>query len=208
MTAAALPTLFVPHGAGPCFFMDWDPPGTWNRLGDWLRGLEPVAGRRPQALLVISAHWEAPVFTVTAAARPGLIYDYSGFPPHTYQIAWPAPGAPELALRVRECLRAAGITSAADPARGLDHGVFIPMKLAFPGADIPVVQLSLQAGLDPATHLAMGRALAPLRREDVLIVGSGMSFHNMRRFRFAGGPVDADSASPARQTRRARLAPA
>lgn len=193
MAAAELPTLFVPHGAGPCFFMDWDPPHTWTRLGDWLRGLVPVAGRRPQALLVISAHWEAPVFTATAAARPGLIYDYSGFPPHTYQITWPAPGAPELALRVQECLTAAGIASAADPARGLDHGVFIPMKLAFPGAEIPVVQLSLQAGLDPTAHLAMGRALAPLRQEGVLIVGSGMSFHNMRRFRFAGGPVDADS---------------
>jgi aromatic ring-opening dioxygenase catalytic subunit (LigB family) len=189
-----LPTMFLPHGGGPCFFMDWNPPEAWNRMRTWLQQLPQSLGARPQALLVISAHWEAPVFTVNSQARPGLLFDYYGFPKHTYELQYPASGAPQLAARVRELLGAAGFDTAEDRERGLDHGVFIPLKVAFPDADIPIVQLSLRAGLDPAEHLAMGRALAPLRDEGVLILGSGMSFHNMRRFSF--GPVrgvDADS---------------
>lgn len=193
MTEDPFPTLFVPHGGGPCFFMDWDPPDTWSRMAAWLRGTVDAAGARPSALVVISGHWEQPVVTVNSAPRPALLYDYHGFPEHTYRIEWPAPGSPALAARIRELLSAAGIDNAADTERGLDHGVFIPMKLAFPEADVPVVQLSLLQGLDPATHLAVGRALAPLRREGVLLVGSGMSYHNMSRFRFGGGPVDPDS---------------
>lgn len=193
MPTARFPTFFIPHGAGPCFFMDWDPADTWNAMGTWLRGLAAQAGARPQALLVVSAHWEAPVFTVTAARDPGLIYDYGGFPEATYRITWPAPGSPELARQVRDLLGANGIAQADDAHRGLDHGVFIPLKLAFPQADVPVVQLSLRQGLDPAEHLAMGQALAPLRDEGVLIIGSGMSYHNMRRFRLRGGPPDPDS---------------
>lgn len=195
MPTARFPTFFVPHGAGPCFFMDWDPADTWNAMGTWLRGLEAQAGARPRALLVVSAHWEAPVFTVTAARDPGLIYDYGGFPESTYRITWPAPGSPGLARQVRDLLGSNGIAQADDDHRGLDHGVFIPMKLAFPQADIPVVQLSLRQGLDPTEHLAMGQTLAPLRDEGVLIIGSGMSYHNMRRFRLRGGPVDPDSVA-------------
>lgn len=193
MSTPDLPTVFLPHGAGPCFFMDWPPAGTWDRMAGWLRGLIGGIGARPKALLVVSAHWEAPVFTVNAQARPGLLYDYSGFPPHTYELTWPAEGSPELAARIRKLLADAGIDSADEEQRGLDHGVFIPMKLVVPQADIPVVQLSLRRGLDPAAHLALGRALAPLRNEGVLIIGSGMSFHNMQRFRLDGGGVDADS---------------
>jgi aromatic ring-opening dioxygenase catalytic subunit (LigB family) len=175
-----LPTLFIPHGGGPCFFMEWTqgPPDTWNRMADWLRGLPAALPEAPRALLVISGHWEAPVPTVTTNAQPPLVYDYYGFPPHTYELKWPAPGAPELASRVIELLGDAK----ADPARGFDHGVFIPLKVAYPDPKIPTVQLSMQAGLDPAAHLAMGRALAPLRDQGVLIVGSGMSYHNMQGF--------------------------
>lgn len=193
MTTPILPTVFLPHGAGPCFFMDWPPPGTWDRMAGWLRGLIDEIGSRPKALIVVSAHWEAPAFTVNAQDRPGLLYDYSGFPPHTYELTWPAAGSPELARRICSLLASAGIDSAEDHERGLDHGVFIPLKLSLPQADIPVVQLSLRRGLDPAAHLALGRALAPLRDEGVLIVGSGMSFHNMQRFRRDNAGVDADS---------------
>ncbi|WP_435106141.1 DODA-type extradiol aromatic ring-opening family dioxygenase [Arhodomonas sp. AD133] len=190
MAGDNLPTVFLPHGAGPCFFMDWQPADTWNRMADWLRRLPDLAGGVPRAVLVISAHWEAAAFTVNARAAPGLLYDYYGFPAHTYRLAWPAPGAPELAEEVRDRLRGQGIGSESEHERGLDHGVFVPLKVAFPQADVPVVQLSLRAGLDPEEHIAVGRALTPLRRQGVLIVGSGMSYHNMRRLRRGGPAVD------------------
>lgn len=144
----------------------------------------------PRALLVISAHWEAQVPTVMAASHPPLLYDYSGFPPESYKLSWPAPGSPELARKVIGLLTQAGIDSAADTARGFDHGTFIPLKLSWPQAEVPTIQLSLQKGLDPATHLALGRALAPLRDEGVLIIGSGMSYHNLRSlFARRAGPA-------------------
>jgi aromatic ring-opening dioxygenase catalytic subunit (LigB family) len=177
-----MPTLYLPHGGGPCFFMDWSPPRTWDRMAEWLRSIAQELPSPPKALVVVSAHWEAPLPTVTAAAAPSLIYDYYGFPPHTYELTWPAPGSPALAARVRELLAAQGIESAADGERGFDHGVFIPLKLALPEANVPTVQLSLRAGLDAAAHLAIGRALAPLRDEGVWLLGSGMSYHNMRGF--------------------------
>lgn len=179
-----LPTLYLPHGGGPCFFMDWTmgPPDTWDRMAKWLRGIDAALPARPSALLVVSAHWECQVPTVTTAAAPPLLFDYYGFPPHTYELTWPAPGDPALASRVRQLLAGAGLESGEDGERGFDHGVFVPLKVAFPDARVPTVQLSLRAGLDPAQHLAMGRALAPLRDEGVLILGSGMSYHNMRGF--------------------------
>jgi aromatic ring-opening dioxygenase catalytic subunit (LigB family) len=182
-----LPTLYLPHGGGPCFYMDWTmgPADTWDRMAAWLRGIDATLPERPRALLVVSAHWEAPVPTVTTSAAPPLFYDYYGFPPHTYELQWPAPGSPELAGRVRRLLSDAGFESGEDGARGLDHGVFVPLKLSYPEAKVPTVQLSLRAGLDPAEHLAMGRALAPLRDEGVFLVGSGMSYHNMRGFNVA-----------------------
>ena len=192
MSDNSLPSVFVPHGAGPCFFMDWNPPGAWDRMEAWLRGIGILVGAKPKAILVVSAHWEEAVFTVNAQAKPGLLYDYYGFPEHTYQIEWPARGAPALAAEVRELLEIADIESAEDHDRGLDHGVFIPMKLAFPDADIPVLQLSLRSGLDPAEHIALGRALMPLRRKGVLIIGSGMSYHNMAQLQ-RGTAVDPES---------------
>ncbi len=186
--ANSLPTLYIPHGGGPCFFMDWTmgPPDTWAKMADWLRGLGASLAARPKAVLVVSAHWEEADFTLTGSPQPPLIYDYYGFPEHTYHLKYSAPGSPDLAKRVQSLLKAAGIVAAIDPDRGFDHGVFIPFKLIYPDADIPIVQLSLKAGLDPAIHIAAGRAIEPLRQEGVLIVGSGMSYHNMRGF-FAGG---------------------
>jgi aromatic ring-opening dioxygenase catalytic subunit (LigB family) len=177
-----MPTLFIPHGAGPCFFMDWNPADTWDGMAAFLRGVVDDLPARPRAILVISGHWLAPSFTVTGHAQPGLIYDYGGFPPHTYELTWPAPGEPALAERVAALLAAAGQPAHIDAQRGFDHGVFIPLKLAVADADIPVVQLSLRQDMDPAAHLAAGRALAALRDDGVLIVGSGMSFHNMRGY--------------------------
>jgi len=158
------------------------PPDMWDKMALFLRGVDGSLGRRPAAILVISGHWETPRPTVNTAARPSLLYDYSGFPEHTYHLTYPVAGSPALAARVRSLLSNAGIASDEDPDRGLDHGVFVPFKVMYPAADVPVVQLSLNRNRDAASHLAMGRALAPLRDEDVLIVGSGMSYHNLRAF--------------------------
>jgi aromatic ring-opening dioxygenase catalytic subunit (LigB family) len=177
-----MPTFFIPHGGGPCFFMEWKPVDTWTRTAAFLRNITNMLPRTPKALLLISGHWGEPMFTITSTAEPSLIYDYSGFPQHTYEIRYDAPGDPALAMRIRYLLASAGVPVVADPSRGFDHGVFIPMKVAFPEADIPIVQLSIRADFDPAAHLVAGRALAPLRDEDVLIIGSGMSVHNMRGF--------------------------
>jgi aromatic ring-opening dioxygenase catalytic subunit (LigB family) len=151
-------------------------------MAAYLRGLDRSLGTRPKAVLVISAHWEAQRPTVNTAQHPALLFDYYGFPEHTYRLTYPAPGSPQLASRVRELLTSAGIHSDSDSQRGLDHGVFVPFKLIYPDADVPMVQLSLNQNLDAATHLQMGRALLPLRDEGVLIVGSGMSYHNLRDF--------------------------
>ena len=187
------PTLYLPHGGGPCFFMDWTmgPPDTWARMERWLRGLAATLDERPRAVVVVSAHWEESGFVATTGTRPELIYDYYGFPSHTYELRYPAPGDPALAARVQELLSDAGIATAG-AHRGFDHGVFVPLLLVLPDADLPVVQLSLNGGLDPAVHLAAGAALAPLRDEGVLLVGSGMSYHNMSGFMTPGaGEVSA-----------------
>lgn len=174
-----LPSLYVPHGGGPCFFME-DPQGIWTRMGQFLRDLHTSLPERPQAILIVSGHWETRGLALTAAERPPLVFDYYGFPPHTYALRYDVPGEPALAARAQQLLKAAGFATELDPTRGLDHGVFVPLKVVFPEADIPVVELSLDAGLDAATHLAVGRALAPLRAEGVLVMGAGMSFHNLR----------------------------
>ncbi|MFA7504498.1 MAG: class III extradiol ring-cleavage dioxygenase [Burkholderiaceae bacterium] len=177
-----MPTLYIPHGAGPCFFMDWSPADTWNRMAAFLRGIPATLPARPRAIVLVSGHWLAPRFSVTGHPRPPLVFDYYGFPAHTYELSYPAPGDPELAGRLAARLAAAGMPADVDDERGFDHGVFIPLKLVFPAADIPVVQLSLRSDLDPGAHLDAGRALASLRDEGVLLVGSGMSFHNMRGY--------------------------
>ncbi len=195
-TAGPLPTLYLPHGGGPCFFMDpmpGLPPTLWDGMARYLRGVEANIGRRPRSVLVISAHWECAEPTLLSAPEHHLLFDYYGFPEHTYRLTYPAPGAPAVATRVAQLLSAAGLRSEMDPNRGLDHGVFVPFKLIYPQADIPMLQLSLRNGLDAAEHLAIGRALRPLRDEGVLIVGSGMSYHNLRQF-FSSTPAAVQAA--------------
>ncbi len=180
-----MPTVFVPHGGGPWPFVDLGMGDERGRasLAGYLRSIKILPRERPTALLVISAHWEEPVPTVMSGPNPPLYFDYYGFPSASYELTWPAPGEPALAMRVRELLGDAGFDTAENTERGYDHGTFVPLKVAFPEADIPVVQLSLIASLDPQQHLAMGRALAPLRDEGVYIIGSGMTYHNLRAFR-------------------------
>jgi aromatic ring-opening dioxygenase catalytic subunit (LigB family) len=178
-----MPTIYLPHGGGPWPFVDLG--NMFSREeGDALAGYlkEIAAGlpERPKAMVVVSAHWEAPVPTVMTSPNPPMLYDYYGFPPESYRITWPAPGQPEVASRVRSLLEGAGFRTAEDAQRGFDHGTFVPLKLTYPNADMPTIQLSLEEGLDPARHLAIGRALAPLREEGILLVGSGMSYHNLR----------------------------
>ncbi|MGD9773301.1 DODA-type extradiol aromatic ring-opening family dioxygenase [Diaphorobacter sp.] len=181
-TASRMPTLFIPHGAGPCFFMDWNPADAWDKTAAYLRSIAPSLPQRPRAIVLVTAHWLAPQPSMSTAERPGMLFDYHGFPAHTYELTYPAPGAPALAERVGGLLAGAGFAPAYDGERGYDHGTFIPLKVAFPDADIPVLQLSLLRSLDAAEHLRLGQALEPLRSEGVLIIGSGMSYHNMRGY--------------------------
>jgi len=141
--------------------MDWEfpTPNPWTGLAAWLEGLARSLGAPPKAVLVISGHWESEPVALNVQAHPPLLYDYYGFPEHTYHLQYPAPGAPELAREVRELLEEAGIPTREESRRGLDHGVFVPFKLIFPGADVPTLQISLRRGLDPAAHLALGAAL-------------------------------------------------
>ncbi len=170
--------LFISHGGGPL-----------PLLGDaghreMVSCLEHIASTipRPDALLVASAHWEEEVPAITAGKNTSLIYDYYGFPQESYEIQYPCAGAPSLASEVHELLQSAGIESRLDRTRGLDHGVFVPLKIMYPDADIPVTQLSLVRTLDPARHMEIGRALGSLSERNVLLIGSGFSFHNLKAF--------------------------
>ena len=177
-----MPTWFIPHGGGPCFFMDWNPPHAWLKMANFLKGLPATLPQTPRAIVVVSAHWLESTVSVTGALSPELIYDYYGFPAHTYELKYPAPGSPELAQDIVQALERADIPAKVDPSRGFDHGMFIPMLLMFPEANIPVVQLSLNSNLDPLTQIELGKTLENLRDQGVLIIGSGMSFHNMRGY--------------------------
>lgn len=185
-----LPTFYIPHGGGPWPFVDMrlGKKEEWAALEAYLRALVTSLPERPRALLLISAHWEEPKATLMTAPRPPMLYDYGGFAPEAYELQWPAKTASALVPRVRSLLEAAGIPCVDNDSRGFDHGTFVPMMLSVPDADIPVLQLSLLSSLDPEAHLALGRALAPLRDEGVLLIGSGNSFHNLRAF----GPASAE----------------
>lgn len=187
-TSNRQPVLYVPHGGGPWPFVDlgkFVSPQDVSTMRAYFEQLPATLPSPPRALLVISAHWEETVPTVMTAPHPPMLYDYGGFPEEAYSIKWPAPGNPQLASRVVELLEAARIPTRQDPQRGFDHGTFVPFKLSWPRAEVPAIQLSLKVGLDPHEHITIGRALQPLRDEGVLILGSGMSYHNMRGF-FSG----------------------
>lgn len=177
-----LPTYFVSHGGGPWPWIKEQLPGNWAPLEASLQAIPLELGAAPRAVLVVSGHWEERELTVQTHPQPPMYYDYGGFPEFTYHIQYPAPGSPEVAARVVQLLGDAGIPAETDDRRGFDHGAFAPLFVMYPHADVPVLQLSLKKGYDPAEHLAAGRALAPLRDEGVLIVGSGFTYHNLRDF--------------------------
>ncbi|MGQ3050657.1 MAG: DODA-type extradiol aromatic ring-opening family dioxygenase [Roseateles sp.] len=205
------PTFFLSHGGGPWPFMDGDYRRAHAQLEASLQALPATLPARPKAILMISAHWEEDVFTVMTSPAPGMLYDYGGFPAHTYEVVYPAPGDPVLAERVVALIEAAGLPAARDAQRGFDHGAFCTLVPMYPDADVPVVQLSLKRGLSPADHLALGRALAPLRNEGMLILGSGFSFHNLRLYGLSGREPSAafdgwlQAALPAPKDRDQRL---
>jgi 4,5-DOPA dioxygenase extradiol len=167
-----MPVLFVSHGAPALPLEPGDTGALWRKLGKEMPN--------PSAILMISAHWESPIPTVSCALHPETIQDFSGFPAELYKLQYPAPGAPEMAQSVMLLLHQAGIPAQMDHTRGLDHGAWVPLSLMYPQANIPVAQLSLQPAKDPAWHIALGKALRPLREQGVLIIGSGSITHNLR----------------------------
>ena len=183
--SSRLPTYFISHGGGPWPYME-EMRVPMAGLTKALQDMPRQIGVTPKAILMISGHWEESGFNVMSNPHPGMLYDYGGFPPHTYKVIYAAPGAPELAARVQSLITEAGLPSELDAQRGFDHGTFSPLVVMYPQANVPVIQVSMRASLDPAEHIALGRALAPLRDEGVLIVGSGLSYHNLRQFGPAG----------------------
>jgi aromatic ring-opening dioxygenase catalytic subunit (LigB family) len=181
-----LPTYYVSHGGGPWPWMREQNGTRYARLEASLQAMARETEGQVRAILMVTAHWETPAFELSSSPQPGMIYDYYGFPPHTYQVHYRAPGSPALAQRAMALLQAGGAEARLDPERGFDHGTFSALQAAYPEARIPVVQLSIRADFDPAAHLAAGRLLAPLRDEGVLIVGSGLSYHNLRLLNTAG----------------------
>lgn len=191
-TPKTMPAVYLPHGGGPAFFMTGGMADLFRPMGRFLAAFPALLPARPRAVLVVTAHWEAPATTFCGAAQPALIYDYYGFPPETYALTYGAPGAPELAEQAAGLLRKAGLPATVDPAYGWDHGVFIPLKMMWPDADIPVLAMSLTQGLDPNTHGRIGEALRPLRTQGVLVMGSGMSYHNLRQLGNGAAAIEFD----------------
>ncbi len=221
---ARQPAIFIPHGGGPAFFMPETHPmhRALNGQKNFLASLPSFLPQKPSAILLVSAHWEVNnAVHVSTGNSHNLLYDYYGFPPETYELEYPAAGSPALASKVIDALRGAGIQAEGDAKRGWDHGVFIPLKVVYPKADVPVVAVSILESLDPEAHVKIGEALAKLRDENVLILGSGMSYHNLgAMLRGGGGGGDSTAkqslafdnwlneslALPGHAERRARLA--
>jgi 4,5-DOPA dioxygenase extradiol len=174
--------VYLSHGGGPLPILGDE---SHKAMVDFMSHL-PSQLRKPDSILVISAHWEESAATLLGAQHPPMFYDYYGFPDEAYAINYPAPGNPELANRIVGLLHKNNIASRINSSRGFDHGLFIPLKMMYPLADIPSLQLSLVRGLDPASHIALGKALRELLQENILVVGSGFSFHNMNAFSWQG----------------------
>lgn len=181
--------VYFSHGGGPLPILG---DAGHQAMIDFMTRL-PAQLRRPDAILVVSAHWEESAATLTGAQNPPMFYDYYGFPDAAYAIKYPAPGDPALANRIAAILKENAIPARIDPDRGFDHGLFIPLKMMYPAADIPALQLSLLRGLNPAAHIALGKALRKLAPENILVIGSGFSFHNLRAFSWEG----TDGSDPA-----------
>lgn len=177
-----LPTYAISHGGGPWPWMKDAMGVDWQPLEEALAAIPDELGATPRAVLMITAHWEEGDFRLQTNAQPPMLYDYWGFPEHTYTIQYPAPGAPDVAHEVMELLEQHGLATSPDPDRGFDHGTFVPMQVMYPDAEMPLVQLSIRRDYDPDAHLALGRALAPLRDRGILIVASGLpSFHDLSK---------------------------
>ena len=172
------PVLFIPHGAGPLPLLG---DKSHQEMIDFLKRVTSSLVE-PTAIVIISAHWEEDDVTITSGEKPSLIYDYGGFPDEAYEIKYPATGSPTLANKIYNLLRESDIEARLDKQRGFDHGLFVPLKIMFPSATIPCVQISLVRTLDPETHIRIGNALTDLRKENILIIGSGFSFHNLKAF--------------------------
>lgn len=170
--------VYFSHGGGPLPILG---DASHKAMVDFMRRL-PSKLTKPDAILVISAHWEESAATLLGAPNPTMFYDYYGFPDKAYEITYPAPGSPGIANRIAGLLEKNNIPARIDPQRGFDHGLFIPLKLMYPQADIPSLQLSLLRGLNPAAHIALGKALRELMNENILVIGSGFSFHNLTAF--------------------------
>ncbi|HEX4268254.1 MAG TPA: class III extradiol ring-cleavage dioxygenase [Steroidobacteraceae bacterium] len=188
-----LPTFYLTHGGGPWPYMSEEARRPYARLEESLRQLPRQLPQKPEAILMVSGHWEEREFAVMSGAAPPMIYDYGGFPEELYHIRYAAAGSPPLAQRAHSLIQQAGLATRLDAGRGFDHGTYALLAVTHPRADIPVFQVSLRADYDPEAHLRLGQALAPLRDEGVLIIGSGSSYHNLRRF--FGPPVRRQDAA-------------
>lgn len=187
MIATSLPTYFLSHGGGPWPWLNGPFRRGFDVLEASLKEMRRELGEAPRAVLMVSGHWTERRFTLSSGEHPGMVYDYSGFSPETYRIRYAAPGLPVLAETAADLLRSTGLEAGTNATRGYDHGTFSLMKVLYPEETMPLVQMSLRADMDPAAHLAAGRALAPLRDEGVLIVGSGLSYHNLVELRGTQG---------------------
>ena len=186
-----MPVYYISHGGGPWPWMP-DAAERYAILTEALQNIPRQLPRQPKAIVMVSAHWEADGgFLIMGNEHPPMLYDYYNFPPHTYEVKYPAPGSGVLARRIANLLDDAGLNHAIDTERGFDHGTFVPLAVMYPDANIPVVQVSIEARFDPELHLKLGRALAPLRDDDILIIGSGLSYHNLREIRTIGSEPSA-----------------
>ena len=176
------PTFYLSHGGGPWPYMNAEARRPFAKLEQSLRALPQQLPQKPEAILIVSGHWEEREFAVMSSSAPPMVYDYGGFPEELYHIRYPAAGSPRLAERAHSLIQQAKLPARLNAERGFDHGTYSLLAVTHPQADVPVFQVSIRADYDPEAHLQLGRALAPLRDEGVLIIGSGSSYHNLRRF--------------------------